>query len=169
MTTADRQPAPDPRGPTPTSFLAAAAALDTIHEALHTARTPRDGEPGGEPSGKPPAPDAASSQQALAALLMLREARDQLAEWEAGLIEAAREAMANAAKHSGSTTITLYSEFVNGDAQIHVRDSGSGFVDDGRKSRVRERLARRVENAGGLVEIDTAPDSGTEITITVAT
>jgi signal transduction histidine kinase len=87
----------------------------------------------------------------------------------AAAIEAAREAMANAAKHSGSTTITLYSEFVNGDAQIHVRDSGSGFVDDGRKSRVRERLARRVENAGGLVEIDTAPDSGTEITITVAT
>lgn len=91
MTTADRQPAPDPRGPTPTSFLAAAAALDTIHEALHTARTPRDGEPGGEP----PAPDAAGSQQALAALLMLREARDQLAEWEAGLIEAAREAGAS--------------------------------------------------------------------------
>ncbi|QYX76726.1 type III effector protein [Streptomyces akebiae] len=87
MTTA-HQPASDPGGLTPTSFLAAAAALDTIHEALHTARTPRDTEL--------PEPDAAtSSQQALAALLMLREARDQLAEWEAGLIEAAREAGAS--------------------------------------------------------------------------
>ncbi|SFN65796.1 hypothetical protein SAMN04487980_102757 [Streptomyces sp. cf124] len=91
MTTADRQPPPDPGGPTPMSFLAAAAALDTIHAALHAARTPRDGEPDGEP----PAPEAASSQQTLAALLMLREARDQLAEWEAGLIEAAREAGAS--------------------------------------------------------------------------
>jgi len=82
-------------------------------------------------------------------------------------IEAAREAMANAAKHSGSPNITLYSEFVNGHAQIHVRDSGSGFVDDGMRNRVHERLARRVEGVGGLVEIDTVPDSGTEVTITV--
>jgi hypothetical protein len=84
------QPVSDHGGPgglTPTSFLAAAAALDTIHEALHTARTPQDGDR--------PEPDPASSQQALAALLMLREARDQLAEWEAGLIEAAREAGAS--------------------------------------------------------------------------
>ncbi|MFF9038324.1 type III effector protein [Streptomyces sp. NPDC014892] len=81
------QPASDSGGLTPTSFLAAAAALDTIHEALHTARTPRDGER--------PEPEATSSEQALAALLSLREARDQLAEWEAGLIEAAREAGAS--------------------------------------------------------------------------
>ncbi|WP_217177532.1 type III effector protein [Streptomyces sp. AC495_CC817] len=86
MNSAD-QPASDPGGLTPTSFLAAAAALDTIHEALHTARTPQD--------EARPEPDPASSQQALTALLMLREARDQLAEWEAGLIEAAREAGAS--------------------------------------------------------------------------
>ncbi|HEY7470255.1 MAG TPA: hypothetical protein VIC07_12085 [Acidimicrobiia bacterium] len=82
-------------------------------------------------------------------------------------IEAAREAMANAAKHSGSPNIMLYSEFVNGEAQIHVRDSGSGFIDEKMKNRVHERLARRVEGVGGLIEIDTAPESGTEITITV--
>ncbi len=82
-------------------------------------------------------------------------------------IEAAREAMANAAKHSGSHNITLYSEFANGDARIHVRDGGSGFADDSQRSRVHERLAKRVESVGGLVEIDTAPDSGTEIKITV--
>jgi signal transduction histidine kinase len=75
--------------------------------------------------------------------------------------------MANAAKHSGSPNITLYSEFVNGHAQIHVRDSGTGFADENMRSRVHERLARRVEGVGGLVEIDTAPESGTEVTITV--
>ncbi|HEX6147627.1 MAG TPA: hypothetical protein VF083_12670 [Acidimicrobiia bacterium] len=82
-------------------------------------------------------------------------------------VEAAREAMANAAKHSGSRNISLYSEFANGEAHIHVRDSGSGFVNDAQKNRVRERLARRLESVGGLIEIDTAPESGTEIKITV--
>ncbi|UUU19380.1 type III effector protein [Streptomyces sp. DSM 40750] len=85
MTIAD-QPAPRPRDLTPTSFLAA-AALTTINEALRTARTPRDAEQ--------PEPAQAGSRQALAALLLLREVRDQLAEWEPDLIEEAREAGAS--------------------------------------------------------------------------
>lgn len=91
MTTADQpnpnpSPSPSPRGLTPTSFLAA-AALNTIHEALRTARTSDDGQR--------PEPEPAGSQQALAALLLLREVRDQLAEWEPGLIEEARHAGAS--------------------------------------------------------------------------
>ncbi|MFF4259394.1 type III effector protein [Streptomyces sp. NPDC001663] len=85
--TRDDQPAPRARGLTPASFLAAAAALNTIHEALHTAQAAPDGTRSG--------PDENSSEQALAALLLLREAREQLAEWEPGLIEAAREAGAS--------------------------------------------------------------------------
>ncbi|MFF4550535.1 type III effector protein [Streptomyces sp. NPDC001435] len=85
--TIDDQPTPHARPLTPASFLAAATALNTIHEALHTARTTRD--------GKHPEPGQAGSEQALAALLLLREARDQLAEWEPGLIETAREAGAS--------------------------------------------------------------------------
>ncbi|MEU9438873.1 type III effector protein [Streptomyces sp. NPDC048252] len=81
--TQDDQPTPRARDLTPTSFLAA-AALNTMRDALHTARTSRDAEQ--------PAPAQTSSEQALAALLLLREVRDQLAEWEPGLIEEAREA-----------------------------------------------------------------------------
>ncbi|MCD9874055.1 type III effector protein [Streptomyces guryensis] len=84
--TRNDQPAPRARDLTPTSFLAAATALNTIREALHTALAPAG--PGTGPGG-------ASSEQALAALLLLREAREQLAEWEPGLIEAAREAGAS--------------------------------------------------------------------------
>ncbi|MEU6222518.1 type III effector protein [Streptomyces sp. NPDC047042] len=95
--TLDDQPAPQAKaapGLTPMSFLAAATALNTIHEALHTARasgdgTGRDAEDSERP-GSPP-----GSEQALAALLLLREVRDQLAEWEPGLIEEAREAGAS--------------------------------------------------------------------------
>ncbi|MEU8795758.1 type III effector protein [Streptomyces sp. NPDC048643] len=72
--------APEPHDPT--SFLAAAAALDTISEAVRTAR---DGQTETHPQAGP-----ASADQALAALLLLRELREELAGWEPGLIEAAR-------------------------------------------------------------------------------
>lgn len=55
-----------------------------MRDALHTAQTSRDAEQS--------APVQTSSEQALAALLLLREVRDQLAGWEPGLIEEAREA-----------------------------------------------------------------------------
>ncbi|MEU9616751.1 type III effector protein [Streptomyces sp. NPDC048209] len=67
----------------PTSFAAASAALHAIDEAVRAAQAP---------APAPRAEDAASSEQALAALLLLRELRDQLAGWEPGLIEAARAA-----------------------------------------------------------------------------
>ncbi|MFF0160503.1 type III effector protein [Streptomyces sp. NPDC005263] len=86
MTTDDRPSSPA-RALTPTSFLAAATALSTIDEALRTARTSHDGDH--------PEPARTSTEQALATLLLLREVRDQLAEWEPGLIEVAREAGAN--------------------------------------------------------------------------
>ncbi|WP_329406349.1 type III effector protein [Streptomyces sp. NBC_00704] len=89
--TTDDQPVARARDVTPASFLAA-AALRTIHEALHTARTTPDD---GRPDGERPGGDGTGSEQALAALLMLREVRDQLAAWEPGLIEEARDAGAS--------------------------------------------------------------------------
>ncbi|MFJ6854434.1 type III effector protein [Streptomyces sp. NPDC091271] len=74
---------PSPSGGEPASFAAAAAALNTIDEAVRAARRPGPHlAEGGQ----------ANSEQAVAALLLLRELRDQLAEWEPGLIEAARAA-----------------------------------------------------------------------------
>ncbi|WP_109003542.1 type III effector protein [Streptomyces rishiriensis] len=89
--TTDDQPVARARDLTPTSFLAA-AALHTIHEALSTARTSAEGE---QPGTQPRDAARTGSEQALAALLMLREVRDQLAAWEPGLIEEAREAGAS--------------------------------------------------------------------------
>ncbi|MEW2167339.1 type III effector protein [Streptomyces sp. NPDC007084] len=68
----------------PTSFLAAAAALNAIDEAVHAAQTPQ--------AGARQQDGPVSADQALAALLLLRELREQLAGWEPGLIEAARAA-----------------------------------------------------------------------------
>ncbi|WP_030257229.1 hypothetical protein [Streptomyces violens] len=70
----------------PASFPAAEAALEAIEEAVRTAQIP---QPGRQPE------PGASAEQALAALLLLRRLRDQLAGWETGLIEIAREAGAS--------------------------------------------------------------------------
>ncbi|MEU5701542.1 hypothetical protein [Streptomyces aurantiacus] len=77
MTTSDHSSAPS-------SFFAAATALNAVDQALRDARAPHAGL--GAEDGQ------ASSEQALAALLLLRELREQLAGWEAGLIETARAA-----------------------------------------------------------------------------
>ncbi|MER7813074.1 HSP18 transcriptional regulator [Streptomyces sp900116325] len=71
---------------TPVSFPAAAAALEAINQYVKDAQQ----SPAPTPmTAAPPAADA-GPHSALAALLMLREVREQLAGWESGLIEAAR-------------------------------------------------------------------------------
>lgn len=69
----------------PASFLAAAAALETIDDALRAAHQ-APGAAGDKGTGP---------EQALASLLLLRQVREQLAGWESGLIETARRAGAS--------------------------------------------------------------------------
>ncbi|MER6446463.1 HSP18 transcriptional regulator [Streptomyces venezuelae] len=66
----------------PVTFLAAAAALETINQAVKDAQQASTSTSAAAP--------AAGPHPALAALLMLREVREQLASWETGLIENAR-------------------------------------------------------------------------------
>lgn len=81
-------------------------------------------------------------------------------------IGAAREAMLNAVKHSGSESVDLYSEIENGEAVIHIRDRGVGFDRETAQSRgLRLSLTDPIEEQGGTVEIASVPDQGTEIVI----
>ncbi|WP_371644263.1 MULTISPECIES: HSP18 transcriptional regulator [unclassified Streptomyces] len=73
--------ASQPAAPVP--FPAAATALRAIDQAVRHAQRCSAGTPPTEPTGAGPHP-------ALAALLMLRAVREQLASWESGLIETAR-------------------------------------------------------------------------------
>ncbi|MEU3194128.1 type III effector protein [Streptomyces sp. NPDC006992] len=94
MPTPEEQPVPTAGiGPGPVSFPAAAAALHRIQDAVRSAQTAPSGHrapPDPEP-GLPPA----DCEQALVALLTLRQVRDQLAGWETALIETARTAGAS--------------------------------------------------------------------------
>ncbi|MBD0424532.1 type III effector protein [Streptomyces sp. TRM S81-3] len=84
--TADQQES----GSRPASFFAARAALTAIEDAVRTAQAPQSGQQPGTQAGA-----EVGSEDALAALLLLRRLRDQLAGWESGLIETAREAGAS--------------------------------------------------------------------------
>ncbi|MGA5817735.1 type III effector protein [Kitasatospora sp. NPDC094028] len=86
MSEKPRSPAAGPPRPVePASFLAAAAALAAIDDAVRTAQNPAS-----RPAAAPDEQEGPA--QALAALMLLRELRTQLAGWEAGLVESAREA-----------------------------------------------------------------------------
>ncbi|GAA1172934.1 hypothetical protein GCM10009654_32710 [Streptomyces hebeiensis] len=83
MPPADQSTSPgaDSTGPVP--FLATAAALQAIDEALRAAQHEVTGATETHGIG---------TDQALASLLLLRQVREQLAGWETGLIETARHA-----------------------------------------------------------------------------
>jgi signal transduction histidine kinase len=86
---------------------------------------------------------------------------------EAG-IGAAREAMANAAKHAGARRVSVFSEVRDGQAMIHVRDDGRGFRSEEDRAAVLKRLTSRVEAAGGIITIETNENEGADIGIIVA-
>ncbi|MCX5232628.1 type III effector protein [Streptomyces sp. NPDC006553] len=97
MTAADQPPTTSTDAHSPASFLAAAAALAVIDDALRDARREtRDAARPGPRLDPGPGPGPGPGlEQALASLMLLRQVREQLAGWETGLIETAREAGAS--------------------------------------------------------------------------
>ena len=82
------------------------------------------------------------------------------------LVLAAREAMVNAAKHSGAEKVDVYAEMADGQTEVFVRDRGRGFelgeVPDDRLG-VRNSIVDRMERHGGSAVIRTAAAEGTEV------
>ncbi|MCS3778429.1 PspC domain-containing protein [Tsukamurella ocularis] len=87
------------------------------------------------------------------------------------LLGAAKEAMVNAAKHSGCESIDTYAEVDEASVSVFVRDRGVGFDLDGVPSD-RQGLAKsirsRMERRGGSVAVRTAPGRGTEVRLSMA-
>jgi signal transduction histidine kinase len=81
---------------------------------------------------------------------------------------AAREALVNAAKHAGVTSVSVYAEVEAETVSIFVKDRGVGFdlasVADDRHG-VRGSIIGRVERHGGTVSLRTGPGEGTEVEI----
>jgi signal transduction histidine kinase len=82
------------------------------------------------------------------------------------MVRAAREAMLNAARHSGAPAVDVFAEVEGRQVDVFVRDRGSGFDPDGvpadrlgLKGSVIGRMARH----GGRATLRSAPGEGTEV------
>jgi signal transduction histidine kinase len=84
------------------------------------------------------------------------------------LVAAAREAMANAARHSGAPEVSVYSEASETALSVFVRDRGKGFdpdaVPEDRRG-LRDSIVGRLERQGGSAAVVSAPGEGTEVAL----
>jgi signal transduction histidine kinase len=84
------------------------------------------------------------------------------------LVLAAREAMANAAKHSGADEVSAFVDVGNEEIAVYVRDRGSGFdpaaLTPGSHG-IAESIRGRMARAGGTAELTSSPDGGTEVVL----
>jgi len=86
------------------------------------------------------------------------------------LVRAAREAMVNAAKHSGADKIDVYAEVDDDTVEIFVRDRGAGFdldaVGEDRMG-VKGSIINRMERHGGAATVRSRPGNGTEVRLEI--
>lgn len=82
------------------------------------------------------------------------------------MVQAAREAMVNAAKHAGVAEISVYGEVEEDGVTVFVRDRGKGFDPEsvpedrhGLADSIRGRMVRH----GGEAKLRTSPGEGTEV------
>ncbi|MDO5082086.1 MAG: PspC domain-containing protein [Arachnia propionica] len=82
------------------------------------------------------------------------------------LVHATREAVTNAAKHSGAARVDVYAEVTPDVVEVFIRDRGQGF-DESRiradRMGVRESIRARMKRHGGTARIRTEPGEGTEV------
>jgi len=84
------------------------------------------------------------------------------------VVLAAREAMVNAAKHSGAAKVDVYAEMGERRVEVFVRDRGEGFeLGDVPADRlgVRNSIVERMRRHGGMATVKTAPGQGTEVAL----
>ena len=82
------------------------------------------------------------------------------------LVLAAREAMANAAKHSGADEVSVFLEAEPGRVGLYVRDRGAGFDPEAvaaDRRGIAESIRGRMERVGGTATIVSAPGEGTDV------
>jgi signal transduction histidine kinase/phage shock protein PspC (stress-responsive transcriptional regulator) len=87
------------------------------------------------------------------------------------LVKAVREAVVNAAKHSGATEVSVYAEVADGRVEAFVRDRGRGFdpaAVDGDRQGITQSIVRRMDRHGGRAVVHSAPGEGTEVTFEMA-
>jgi len=86
------------------------------------------------------------------------------------LVAAAREAIVNAAKHSGAEQVRVYAEVEEDRVAVYVRDRGAGFdpaAVPGDRFGLAESVVGRMQRNGGTAEVRSTPGDGTEVRLEV--
>ena len=86
------------------------------------------------------------------------------------LVDACREAIINAAKHSGATAASVYVEVEDEQVTAFVRDQGIGFERErvpGDRRGIVDSIKGRMERNGGNALVLTRPGEGTEVRLTI--
>jgi len=82
------------------------------------------------------------------------------------LVQAAREAIVNAAKHAGVEEVSVYAEVEPTSVTVFVRDRGKGFDPDvvpEDRHGLADSIRGRMDRHGGTAKVRTAPGEGTEV------
>ena len=94
----------------------------------------------------------------------------ELDEGRRALVAAAREAMVNAAKFGGGSTVDVFAEIGDERIAVFVRDRGPGFdpaaVPADRRG-LRESVLGRMERHGGRAVVHSSPGQGTEVELSL--
>jgi signal transduction histidine kinase/phage shock protein PspC (stress-responsive transcriptional regulator) len=88
----------------------------------------------------------------------------------AALVRGVREAVVNAANHSGAPSVSVYVEVTEGQVEAFVRDRGRGFdptaVGPDRQG-IAHSIVGRMARHGGHARVHSAPGEGTEVSLVV--
>ena len=86
------------------------------------------------------------------------------------LVHACREAMVNAARHSGARGVSVYLEVEDDQVTAFVRDQGVGFSRSGvpaDRRGIAESIEGRMERNGGVALVESEPGRGTEVRLRI--
>lgn len=88
------------------------------------------------------------------------------------ILNAAKEAATNAARHSGAPRIDVFAEVAAESVEVFVRDQGCGFDLDAVESDragIRDSIVRRMQRHKGTAEVISIPGVGTEVELSLPT
>jgi signal transduction histidine kinase len=93
-----------------------------------------------------------------------------LDERTSALVLAAREAMTNAAKHSGADEVSVFLDAGEHGVALYVRDRGAGFDPDAvaaDRRGIAESIRGRMERVGGSANVISSPGEGADVELSL--